>query len=114
MAAPAKPTKNLLVGPTLGPKFSEQLAVSRSYMTPSVLHRITTGSSTRRTERCGWSKSQSALDAHPLCTVSRTPPFIAFNSVSGAPAEVTDEKLYPTSSLNGQGGGFGRAPFATI
>ena len=38
------------------------------------------------------------------------PSVMAFNSVSGAPAEVTDEKLNPTSSLKGQGGGFGRAP----
>ena len=36
MAAPAKPTKNLVAGPTLGPKFSEQWPY-RSYMTPSVL-----------------------------------------------------------------------------
>jgi hypothetical protein len=108
MAAPAKPTKDLVTGPGLGPKFSAQWPYPIAYdsisAAPNNYRLLYEDGKMRLVEVTIRPRETTPMHGHPYPSVT------AFNSVSGAPAEVTDEKLDPTSPLNGQGGGFGRAP----
>jgi hypothetical protein len=108
MAAPVEPGKELAPGPMLGPKFSEQwpypVAFDSINAAPNNYKLLYEDGKIRLVEVTIRPGETTPMHGHPY------PAVIAYNSISGNPADVTDKNLDPNSPLNGQRGGFAAAP----
>ena len=109
MAAPVKPVKDLVPGPALGPKFSEQwpypLAYDSINAAPNNYTLLYEDGKLRLVEVTIRPGETTPMHGNPYPTV------IAYNSISGNPADVTEKNIEANSPLNGaRGGAIGHAP----
>ncbi len=107
MLQPEKPVKDLVPGPTLGPKFSEQWPYPIVYdsiqAAPNNYKLLYEDGKMRLLEVMIRPGETTPIHGSPY------PAVLAFNTITN-PADVTDTKLDPSSPLNGQGAGHGKPP----
>lgn len=103
-----KPVQDLVPGPTLGPNFSEQWPYPIVYdsiqAAPNNYKLLFEDGKIRLLEVTIRPGETTPMHGSPY------PAVLAFNAISGNPADVTDKMLDPASPLNGQGAGHGGPP----
>jgi hypothetical protein len=108
MMTPVKPVKDLVRGPALGPNVSDEwpypIVYDSVHAAPNNYRLLHEDGKVRLLEVTIRPGETTPMHGHPY------PAVLAFNSISGNPAAVTDAKLDPASPLNGQGAGQGAAP----
>jgi hypothetical protein len=108
MAASVKPIPDLVPGPALGPKMSDEwpypLAYDSINAAPNNYRVLYEDQKMRLVEVTVRPGERTPMHGHPY------PSVLAFNSISGNPADVIDTKMDPSSPLNGQGAGHAGPP----
>jgi hypothetical protein len=108
LTQPEKSVKNLMPGPALGPKFSAQwpypIAYDSIQAAPENYKLLFEDGKIRLVEATIRPGETTPMHGSPY------PAVVAFNAISGNPADVTDTPLDPSSPLNGQGAGHAPPP----
>ena len=108
MMEPKKPVKELVPGPGLGANFSENwpypIAYDEIMAAPNNYRQLFNDGHLRLIEVTVRTGETTPMAGTPYPSVS------TFYAISGDPSQVTDVKLDPDSSLNGQGAGYGPPP----
>ena len=108
MLEPEKPVKDLMPGPELGPKFSDQwpypIAYDSIQAAPNNYKLLFEDAKMRLIEVTVRPGETTPMHGHPYPTV------LVYNGINGDPSLVTETKLDPNSPLNGQGAGHASPP----
>src|SRR5579859_6843354 len=101
--SPEQPAKNLVPAPPLGPKLSDQwpypIAYDSIQAAPENYKLLFEDGKMRLLEVKIRPGETTPMHGTPY------PAVVAFNAISGNPADVADKPLDPSSPLNGQGAG---------